>query len=331
MKLDYSALNTPATQEDIAAFKAWRTPNQKSDLTPAGGKIISISALALLAYITFSTIASVANSALATLILSILATGVVIGVGIAVLRAVRAGVARQARLYKFALANQAEYLLRVSAPAYPGMIFDEGHSRTILDGLRLPDGTEIGNYQYVTGAGKNRRTHTWSYAGIRLNRKLPHMVLDAKHNNVFGFTNLPDDFGGRKLSLEGDFDKHFALYAPSAYGRDALYIFTPDVMAALIDFGRTYDIEIVDDYLLFYSTQQLTLDSQQQLESLLGVIEIVSKEFHDQSHRYADERTGEPALDVIAEPGRRLKKRFTVLPFVIVVFVYIISYVLGSL
>ena len=85
----------------------------------------------------------------------------------------------------------------------------------------------------------------------------------------------------------------------AAYGRDALYIFTPDVMAALIDFGRTYDIEIVDDYLLFYGTQQLTLDSQQQLESLLGVIEIVSKEIHDQSHRYADERVGEPALDVI--------------------------------
>jgi len=331
MKLDYSALNTPATREDITAFKAWRTSNHKSNLVPAGGKIISILVLAFLAHGIFSIVASVANSALATLILSVLAIGMVVGVGIAVLRAVQAGIARQAKLYKFALANQAEYLLRVSAPAYPGMIFDKGHSRTILDGLRLPDGTEIGNYQYVTGAGKNRRTHTWSYAGIRLNRKLPHMVLDAKHNNVFGLTNLPDDFGGQKLSLEGDFDKHFTLYAPSSYGRDALYIFTPDVMAALIDFGYTYDIEIVDDYLLFYSTQQLTLDSQQQLESLLGVIEIVSKEIHDQSHRYADERVGEPALDVIDEPGRRLKKRFTVLPFVIVVFVFVISYVLGSL
>ena len=35
------------------------------------------------------------------------------------------------------------------------------------------------------------------------------------------------------LSLEGDFDRYFTLYCPKEYERDALYVFTPDLMALL--------------------------------------------------------------------------------------------------
>lgn len=331
MKLDYTALITPATRDDIGAFKAWRNNGKHSSL-PALGKeaIVFVAGISLL-LITVNTISSFTDSIPTMFVLALLVVTIASGLVVTFLRWLQAHIARQAKLYKFALANNAEYILGAKSPAYPGMIFDEGHGRIILDGLRLPAGVEVGNYQYETGSGKNRRTYTWSYASVRLNRMLPHMVLDAKQNNLFGFTNLPDSFSGQKLSLEGDFDKHFTLYAPTAYGRDALYIFTPDVMAALIDFGNTYDIEIIDDYLMFYGKQKLTLDSQQQLESFLRVIELISGELHDQSHRYADERVGEPSLNTIAEPGRRLKKRLTILPFVIIAFVIIISYLLGAM
>lgn len=331
MKLDYSTLNQQTTREDVAAFKTWRDSTTRNTLPPLVGKILVFTAALSLLLITINTISSFTNSIATILLLTVLAIGVLSACVVAFLKWLQQQIARQARLYKFALANNAEYILGAKSPAYPGMIFDEGHGRTILDGLRLPDGVEVGNYQYETGSGKNRRTYTWSYASVRLNRMLPHMVLDAKQNNLFGFTNLPDSFSGQKLSLEGDFDKHFTLYAPTAYGRDALYIFTPDVMAALIDFGDAYDIEIIDDYLMFYGKQKLTLDSQQQLESFLRVIELISGELHDQSHRYADERVGEPSLNTIAEPGRRLKKRLTILPFVIIAFVIIISYLLGAM
>lgn len=42
------------------------------------------------------------------------------------------------------------------------------------------------------------------------------------------------------LSLEGDFDRYFTLYCPGDYERDALYVFTPDLLALLIDESRHF-------------------------------------------------------------------------------------------
>ena len=77
------------------------------------------------------------------------------------------------------------------------------------------------------------------------------MVLDARSNNgLFGGTNLPSQFSKDQiLSLEGDFSEYFTLYCPREYERDALYVFTPDLMALLIDQTSTFDVEIVDDWM----------------------------------------------------------------------------------
>ncbi|WP_414172275.1 hypothetical protein [Clavibacter tessellarius] len=61
--------------------------------------------------------------------------------------------------------------------------------------------------------------------------------------------------------LEGDFDRHAALYCPEGYERDALYLFTPDVMAVLVDRVRGFDVEIRGDRLLLRSpADMVTLD-----------------------------------------------------------------------
>ena len=70
------------------------------------------------------------------------------------------------------------------------------------------------------------------YLAVRLQRKLPQFVLDSSRNDDGKYSNLPMPIaGGQRLSLEGDFDQHFALHSPRGYERDALYIFTPDLMA----------------------------------------------------------------------------------------------------
>ena len=51
----------------------------------------------------------------------------------------------------------------------------------------------------------------------------------------------------QKLTLGGEFDDKFTLYAPSDYGRDAFQIFAPDLMALFIDRLGTFDVEIIDD------------------------------------------------------------------------------------
>lgn len=168
------------------------------------------------------------------------------------------------RLDRFARANGMTFLPRVEDPRLPGMIFNRGSKRQAQLRVRgeHPRFVEFANYRYTTGSGKEETTHRWGYVAIHLDTPLPHIVLDALGNNsVFG-SNLPTAFDrDQRLSLEGDFDRHFTLYCPKGYERDALYLFTPDIMARFIDHAGQLDVEIVDDWLFLYTRRDVsTLD-----------------------------------------------------------------------
>jgi hypothetical protein len=165
------------------------------------------------------------------------------------------------RLDRFAAANGMTYLPALATPALPGMIFGTGSSRSSSDLVRgeSPRFVEFGNYQYTTGSGKNRTTHRWGYVAIQLDVPLPHIVLDATSNNGPFGSNLPATFDhDQKLSLEGDFDRYFSLYCPEGYEQDALYLFTPDIMARFIDHAAALDVEIVDDWLFLYGKREFS-------------------------------------------------------------------------
>ena len=214
----------------------------------------------------------------------------------------------------------------------PGMIFDNGHSRKTHGGYVLNDGTLIENYQYTTGSGKHRQTHNYAYVEIPLARNLPHMVLDAKSNNFMKiFSGLPDEFNtSQTLSLEGNFDQFFTLYAPREYEADALYVFTPDVMAVLIDECKDYDIEIVDDKLYLYRNTHFKLDGSDEMKSILKVVDVLRHELHTQTGRYADDNVRlSRHTNVVADKGRRLKKGYrTTVVMAILAVLYVVFEVL---
>lgn len=219
---------------------------------------------------------------------------------------------RIVRMRRFAQANQLSYRSDVDFDNRPGLIFEQGHSKKFIGLLSAGDDSpwEIGNYRYTTGSGKNRSNHDYGFVRIQLPRRLPNMLLDAKQNNFFGgrMSNLPSSLAGsQKMSLEGDFDKYFTLYAPAEYKRDALYVFTPDVMQALIDSVENFDCEVIDDSFYIYSSSQLKVDSQPQLEEIFGIINKLKPELIDQTDYYADERVADRSLNLVAKPGARLK------------------------
>jgi hypothetical protein len=132
-------------------------------------------------------------------------------------------------------------------------------------------------------------------------------------------TNLPVSFkNNQKLSLEGDFDKYFTLYAPKEYKRDALYIFTPDLMSLLIDESNAFDAEIVDNKLFFYSKSPFNMLDESTLKLIFKIIETVGSKLIFQTKQYTDERVDSRVVDVISEPGRRLKRRISWLAIIIV-------------
>ncbi|MBG6239788.1 hypothetical protein IWX78_002778 [Mycetocola sp. CAN_C7] len=320
----YSALTRPVSAAEVTQFRQWAKTSGWIKTTRA-----PVSSMQLVVLVVFGVIAfSVFGSSFST-IASLLGNGVgaggvfsfvvpiVLGASAAVV-AVSAwrgwsGTAatweKRLRLREFAAARNATYTGHIAAPAYAGMIFDIGTSRSSIDSVRA-DGNrplEIANYRYTVKRGKSSTVYRWGYIALRLDRRLPHMVLDATSNNLFG-SNLPQRFGADSaLSLEGDFDNYFTLYAPPEYGRDALYVFTPDLMALLIDESSAFDVEIVDDWMFVYSTKPFDLVQPAVWQRLDRIVETVGAKTLSQTDRYADDRVGDPRLNVVAPQGRRMK------------------------
>ena len=153
---------------------------------------------------------------------------------------------------------------------------------------------------------------------LQLDRALPHMVLDSTANNgIFG-SNLPATFNkDQVLHLEGDFDKHFTLYCPKEYERDALYVFTPDLMALLIDAvsiqaSSPFDVEIIDKWMFVYSSAAFDLRQPALHQRLLGIVDTVGAKTLSQTDRYRDERVGDFTANIVAPQGQRLKRGVSV-------------------
>ncbi|MDT3329385.1 hypothetical protein Q9S78_01755 [Microbacterium sp. KSW-18] len=233
----------------------------------------------------------------------ILVVGLIaVGLTALIVKAYRNGGVRWYRLDHFARANGMTWYPQASNPPLPGMIFSLGSSRTATDILRgeQPRLVEFGNYRYTTGSGKNRTTHRWGYVAIRLGTPLPHIVLDAEGNNTFLGTNLPQTFDKhQRLSLEGDFDKYFSLYCPEGYEQDALYLFTPDIMARFIDNAAQLDVEIVDDWLFLYGKRDFSTLDPRTWGWLFSVVGALMDKLA-QWERWRDDRLAMPAAGAAA-------------------------------
>jgi hypothetical protein len=134
------------------------------------------------------------------------------------------------------------------------------------------------------------------------------MVLDSKANNTFFGSDLPVSFRrDQVLSLEGDFNKYFTLYCPQEYEQDALYVFTPDLMALLIDDAGSFDVEIVDDWMFIYSPHPFPALSATAYQRLFTIVATVGSKTVSQTANYHDDRVGSVAANIVAPAGQRLR------------------------
>ena len=336
--IDYGALTEPVTREEVAAFKAQSRADGVSWGRANPGQIVMVVALVFVFGFVVLTLAG----GLVSAVISGLAGGVtpsslvgialplvfvlgIVGFGVF---ALRRGLGNSSwetwlRLTRFAAANQMLFSAAQPSPNYPGAIFNLGDSRKAINHLISATDRflDIGNYQYTTGSGKSRSTHTWGFMALNLDRKLPNMVLDSKANNgMFGTTNLPATFAKNQvLSLEGDFNEHFTLYCPKEYERDALYVFTPDLMALLIDEAAPFDVEIVDDWMFVYSSRPFPSLDPAVYARLFRIVDTVGAKALAQTDRYVDQRVGSFAANIVAPQGQRLKRGLSVATVVFVI------------
>ena len=336
--IDYAPLTTAVTP---AEAKAFRQANQSSLRYSSGSTVAqvvilvvvgTVFAFILLGFtgVIISIIVSVAEGGagggVAVLVFAVLFLGLIVLVVALAIRGVLGTGGRWVRwlrLDRFARANGLDFSPQDPNPQYPGAIFGQGRSRVAIDHLRSATDRflDYGNYRYVTGSGKNSTTHNWGFMALQLDRSLPHMVLDSKANNgLFGGTNLPAIFTkDQVLSLEGDFDQYFTLYSPKQYERDALYVFTPDLMALLIDEAAPFDVEIIDKWMFVYSATPLDMSQPAIHQRLLRIVDTVGAKTLSQTDRYVDDRVVSFASNLVAPAGQRLKRGVSIGAIIVLV------------
>jgi len=239
----------------------------------------------------------------------------------------------------FAAANGLSFHHDGGHPRFGGAVFEYLQDSTLTE-VFTTDGFEVGTISGRVGGSQTKQDGGWTvttsfdtsavktygYIAIQLERAVPQLVLDSKRNG----SSIPMMIGGgQKLALEGDFQKHFTLYCPSGYERDALYVFTPDLMALLIDETGDFDVEVVDDMLFVYAVQPFDTASAAVWERIGRIRDIVGAKAISQTDYYADDRQTDAATAPIAEQGRRLQLgfggRYTLAIIVIGVFAAVIA------
>lgn len=225
----------------------------------------------------------------------------------------------------FAAANGWTHQPTAEPPALSGDMWEYATAGSVQDRIAGP-GWEVG--RIVGGARKAEtvrrsgvvtirtsvsvnvpvKSINLGYLAIRLPRQLPHFVLDARSNDGILSSLQHRPQRNQRLSLEGDFDTHFHLFAPKGYERDALYVFTPDLMALLIDETGDLDVEVRDDMLIVYRPGGFDLHDPLVWERFARIRDTVGTKAWTQTDGYSDDRVA-PGLSAFVGPeGRRLKR-----------------------
>ena len=323
--IDYSALTEPITSAQVRAFRAQIKAQQRADPTIKTGLATAMSITAIVVLVVFVGFFVFIFGALLTALASDRSFGdgsgwfvllFVVLFLIVIISIIRrrfgsgGSWAKWMRMSEFAAANGLQFRSRSANPSYTGMIFHLGDTRIATDHFNSTTGRffDLGGFQYSTGSGKSRSTHTWSFLALNLDRKLPNMVLDSKENNTLFGSDLPITFKRDQiLSLEGDFDKHFTLYCPQEYEQDALYVFTPDLMALLIDDAGSFDVEIVDDWMFIYSPHPFPALDARNYARLFNIVQTVGTKTVSQTANYHDDRVASATANIVAPAGQRLR------------------------
>lgn len=131
------------------------------------------------------------------------------------------------------------------------------------------DGTR---YEYEIGDMLMNDANASDFSGLVLTlpKRLPHIYIDGHSDERMRGPRYTYP-SANKLSLEGDFDRSFQVYALPRYHSLCLSILTPDAMAVLVDLLPQYDVEIVGNQLSIISRRRITkhADRQQALVDAL--------------------------------------------------------------
>jgi hypothetical protein len=231
---------------------------------------------------------------------------------------IRRNEVRRVRLDVTARTNGFGYRDRLPTGLFAGSPMQSGRRPEATD--VLSQDAEPSGLRFSVGTFPARPGFSFRRAGfiqVPLERETPHIVLENRHSAVLRSTGARVR-RGQRLGLEGDFDRTFSLSCPAGYERDALYIFTPDLMALLLDVAPDCEVELIDGVLLLYTAHPWHLWRPERFARAVLVAEVVGAKVRRRTAAYRDDRSANLAAaagalrPIIAQEGRRLRTRPTI-------------------
>ena len=159
---------------------------------------------------------------------------------------------------QFAELNGWKYKDKSDTNQEQGIMFRQGYGRVIyhcVEGVIDDRNFRVFSYQFSFGFGKHRKIYSYAVFSFKFKGSFPHIYLNNKANS-YGIKV------GESIPIPAEFEKSFSLSAPKEYEIEALEIFTPDVLASLLDNKLGHDVEFVNQEMLIFFDGQIS-DSEQ--------------------------------------------------------------------
>lgn len=207
-------------------------------------------------------------------------------------------IARGVRLQRWADGNGVDYVERLVGSGrspWRGTPFP-AHGNYVVRRLLRDDGFTAGRFRSIPrgeGTGNASAIRPFSFVQFALPTRVPHIFVTNRRASVLSWAGIRIA-GGTKLGGSTEFDGIFTLHSPKDYERDALYIFTPDLLAALIDYAPDSELELIDNTAFLYLSKEPQLWKPDVADALNSVIDKLSTVLERQTHRYRDERVEQP-------------------------------------
>ncbi|MFK4788387.1 hypothetical protein [Microbacterium sp. ZW T5_56] len=214
---------------------------------------------------------------------------------------------RRVKIAAFAWSNGWAYADSLEDNRRPGAAFARvahGQERAVVacDDPRMP--FELGMHHSVArGQGTATIQRPFGFIELPLPTSVPHIVLANRRRSIIPTLGLGR--GAARMDLEGDFASVFQLIVPEGYQRDALYIFTPDLMARVIDLGSGAEIELVSDRLYVYLPASTRFDRADTMAAAVMLAEEFHRRFAARTEQYRDDQAGELAARAGVAVGLR--------------------------
>ena len=120
------------------------------------------------------------------------------------------------------------------------------------------------------------------YLHVALRNSFPHTIVDGKDG--IARHDLPARVGNvERLKFEGELHKYFTVFTIKGAGKDALYVFTPDLLEQLLDYGVGFNIEVIGNSLYIFAQPRL-FETSKGFASFMNLAAQLTKEFNQRSH-----------------------------------------------